>query len=175
MPLKFANLDERTRKYMLEEIEMDAQREKIYVGSYLSDIGRDDWRSLIEEAARAGSAATLAVQLRQKGRLSATAPRKTKNGITMVNVPVTANETLAEGEFNRFYIRALCRCAIEDGISQVEVYRAKQVDVPRPESEAKIGALVDPAALLEDLRESVGVSTATGFPGPNSGLSVKLA
>jgi len=37
-----------------------------------------------------------------------------------------AHEMLAEGEFNRFYIRALCARAIEDGLPEVTVYRAKR-------------------------------------------------
>ena len=32
---------------------------------------------------------------------------------------------LAEGEFNRFYIRAVCLRSIESGTSDVVVYRAK--------------------------------------------------
>lgn len=46
----------------------------------------------------------------------------------MVKVPVTAPETLSEGEFNRFYARGLCRVAISLGIAAVQVYRAKGRD-----------------------------------------------
>ena len=61
------------------------------------------------------------------------------------------------------------------GKTQVRVYRAKHVDNPRPESEAKIGVLVDAQKLLNDLRTNPGVEPALGIPpGPNSGLSVQL-
>ena len=46
---------------------------------------------------------------------------------------------------------------------------------PRPESEAKIGERYDPKVVLADMREHVGVETSSGFPGPNTGLSVNLA
>jgi hypothetical protein len=82
---------------------------------------------------------------------------------------------LAEGEFNRFYIRALCMSAMEDGVTELVVYRAKAVQSARSESERKIGQAVSPGALLNDLRARPGVDTALGLPaGPNSGLSVRL-
>ena len=82
---------------------------------------------------------------------------------------------MAEGEFNRFYVRGLCRRAIEDDIHGLIVYRAKAVAVPRPGSEEKIGTSVDPTAILADLRVAIGVEPALGMPpGPNSGLTVKL-
>ena len=89
-------------------------------------------------------------------------------------MPWNAAQTLAEGEFNRFYIRAVRRATLEDGGETVEVYRAKAVADPRPDSEAKIGALVNAAVLLADLRQNIGIDTALGLPnGPNSGLSVR--
>ena len=53
-------------------------------------------------------------------------------------MPLKAQETLSEGEFNRFYCKALCARSISEGISKVIAYRAKQVENPRPESEAII-------------------------------------
>jgi hypothetical protein len=123
-----------------------------------------------------GNDETLAEHLNADGRLNELEERrKPTGGVTMVKVPVTAAATLAEGEFNRFYIRALCRRAIEQGIPRLIVYRAKDVTSPRRESEQKIGTEVDPQQLLADLRAHPGVDTALGLPpGPNSGLSVRL-
>lgn len=90
-------------------------------------------------------------------------------------VPFDANEVLAEGEFNRFYLRGLSRRAINDRIKNLIVYRAKEVAVARSASVALIGTAVHPATLLGDLREHPGVDTALGLPaGPNSGLSARL-
>jgi hypothetical protein len=89
--------------------------------------------------------------------------------------PITAAQTFAEGEFNRFYIRGLCRRAIEDRIGELVIYRAKEVAKPRRESETRIASKVPAEKLLDDLRGNIGVETALGIPGgPNSGLSVKL-
>ncbi len=82
---------------------------------------------------------------------------------------------MAEGEFNRFYARGLCRRAIAEGIEALVVYRAKEVVNPRAESVALIGKSLPAKQLLEDLRAHIGTDTALGLPpGPNSGLSVKL-
>lgn len=65
--------------------------------------------------------------------------------------------------------------SIEDGITSLEIYRAKLVSNPRAESQARIGSRIDPQALLDDLRTHPGVDTALKLPaGLNSGLSVKL-
>lgn len=90
-------------------------------------------------------------------------------------IPWNAADTLAEGEFNRFYARGVARRACEEEHGQVVVYRAKQVAKPRADSERRIGAHVDAEALLADLRASVGMEPALGLPpGPSSALSVRL-
>jgi len=111
-----------------------------------------------------------------KSCMKSSEERRLRNGkITVAKVPVSAPETLAEGEFNRFYARGLCARAIAEGISEVVVYRGKQVQQPRPVSQAMIGRRIDPTALLKDLRKSQGVEPALGIPpGPNSGLTVRL-
>lgn len=176
MSLFLASLDELTRQQMINEIDNDIANGKLYMSPRLSLAGQNDYPILLREAAEKHDDSWLAANLRQNGRLSATEPRrKPSGGTTMAKVPVTAPETLAEGEFNRFYIRGLCQRAIQEGIPQLIIYRAKQVSSPRADSEAKIGAKVDPQKLLDDLRIHQGIDTALGLPnGPNSGLSVKL-
>jgi hypothetical protein len=101
--------------------------------------------------------------------------RKPSGGYTTAKVPVTAADTLAEGEFNRFYVRGLCRRTLQERDGQLVVHRAKAVAQPRPESEALIGTSPDAEKLLSDLRTNIGVEPALGVPkGPNSGLSVQI-
>ena len=94
----------------------------------------------------------------------------------MARVPYTAPMTLAEGEFNRFYLRGAClRAASEVSRNMIEIYRARPSVNPRPQSEALIGTRLDPTILLSDLRDHIGVDTALRLPpGPNSGLSGRL-
>ena len=132
---------------------------------------------LLRKAILEGNAQSLADEVRYKSILNTTEMRRTPSGrSSTARVPVTAAETLAEGEFNRFYVRAVCRRAIDDGASEVEVYRAKAVATPRSASQAMIGRKVNPRDLLEDVRTHPGVDTALGLPpGPNSGLSIRLS
>ena len=176
MGLAYRNLDERTRSLMLAEIERDVAANVLYVSDNLSPQGKHDYPNLLRNAARTGTDVALAAQI--KSRLNThEKPRLLKSG-EFSKPPVmrsNAHEMLAEGEFNRFYIRAVCLRAIEDGIAQVIVYRAKHVEHPRSDSEAKIGRAVPAQPLLDDLRAHPGVDTALGLPpGPNSGLSVHL-
>ncbi len=176
MGLDFQNLDGETRAYMLEEIDMDLAAGNIYISNYLNDHGAVVWVDLLRFAVQDGTDDSLAAEIRNQNCLKFQVERrKPGGGYTMAKVPITAPSTMAEGEFNRFYVRGLCRRAIANGIPQLEVYRAKPVDVPRPESQAKLGMMVDPQVILNDLRATTGVEPALGLPpGPNSGLTLRL-
>jgi len=174
--LRLENLDEKTRKLMLEELELDIKNNTLYISPRLTEFCKGKYAKLLREAMTSGNDMTLARSLRKSGCLKPYETRRMRNGsYRQVKVPKNAAETLAEGEFNRFYICALCRRVIDEGRGYLEVYRAKQVSNPRPESERKIGKKVDPHKLLHDLRTSPGVEPALGIPpGPNSGLSVRI-
>ncbi len=171
MALRLINLDEQTRPFMRDELQRDVNDGNLYVSPRLSDRGRQDWPSLLQEAIEDGDDVSLASDLSEENRLNEFEARKTGPA----RVPTTAPETLAEGEFNRFYIRGLCQRALGNGIKELVIYRAKVVQNPRAESQARVGKLVDAQILLQDLRTHQGVDTALGVPsGPNSGLSVAL-
>jgi len=176
MGFEYRNLDERTRRLMLFEIDQDIKAGTLFISDNLSPQGKKDYPNLLRNAATNGTDIMLGADI--KGRLNShEKPRLLKSG-KYSNPPVmrsNAHEMLAEGEFNRFYIRAVCSRALEDGVNNVIVYRAKDVSNPRPESEAKIGKAISAQALLSDLRAHPGVDTALGLPsGPNSGLSIRL-
>lgn len=174
MALHYENLEE-VRSQMLQELQRDVASGKVYASPRLVPKGKEAWPELLGSAARSHSDQWLADELRAQKLIASHEPRKTRTGTTMAAVPVTAPETLAEGEFNRLYIRGVCLEAIARGNGQVEVYRAKYVENPRPESAAKIGQKFSAQRLLDDVRASIGVDTALGLPqGPNSGLTVKL-
>ena len=176
MGLEYKNLDDQNRALMLAETERDIASNTLFLSDNLSPQGKMDYPALLKSAATNGNDVTLAAEI--KSRLNShEKPRKLKSG-GFSKAPVmrsNAHEMLAEGEFNRFYMRALCLRAIESGASHVVVYRAKSVQNARSESERKIGQQVPAESLLQDLRTHAGVDTALGLPpGPNSGLSVYL-
>jgi hypothetical protein len=120
---------------------------------------------------------SLAASLRSHRRITRALPRRNrqKGGFQLASAPENAAEILAEGEFNRFYIRALARRTIQDGISELVVYRAKRARHPRAESETLIETSLSAKDLLADLRSHPDQPPALGVPsGPNSGISVRL-
>jgi len=175
IPLSLLNLDQTVRELMIKEIEADISAGRLYVSRRLSPSGVKDYPALLKEAVQSYDDFWLTSQLAAPGRLNATETRNTKRGAITAKLPYNAPEMLAEGEFNRFYLRALCLLAMQSNVSNLIVYRAKEVINPRPESQSMIGKSIDPEKLLADLRANPGVDTALGLPaGPNSGLSAKL-
>ena len=176
MGMNFVNLDDKTRKFMLEEFETDITGDKLYSGKYLTEDGKRKYVTFMREAIKSGDDMSLAKNLSTSGMMVAKyQKRKPKGGFTLADVPVTAPETLAEGEFNRFYCRGVCRRAIAEGLEEVEVYRAKPVYDPRPQSQALVGSKLRADRLLHDLQTNIGVDLALGVPaGPNSGISIRL-
>ncbi len=178
MALYFENLDERTRQLMQDEMEYDISHNQLHISPFLSGQGQRDYVNLLREAIQSGNDETLAQHLREHRRILRTLPRRNpKSGnYSITATPENAAQVLGESEFNRYYIRALARRAIEDGIPDLVIYRAKPVSNPRPESEARVETSLSPEDLLEDLRAHPGDEPPTlGVPaGPNSGLSVRL-
>jgi hypothetical protein len=176
MGLAYENLDNPTRHFMLEEIDMDVANGTIYISNYLNPQGCESWPRILRTAAESGNDDSLAANIVSDRCLKTHVERaKPKGGFTVAAVPYTAHETMGEGEFNRYFARGLCRRAIEEGIPLLEVYRAKPVNEPRAASQAKLGTLVDPRAILADLRATQGVEPALGLPpGPNSGLTLRI-
>jgi hypothetical protein len=177
MALYLENLDDRTRQLMLDEMEYDVAHSQLHISPFLSGQGQRDYASLLRQALENGNDETLAQSLREHRRILRTLPRRNpKGGYSITATPENAAQVLAESEFNRYYIRALARRAIEDGIPELVIYRAKPVSNPRPESEARVETTLPPTDLLEDLRAHPGDEPpALGVPsGPNSGLSVRL-
>lgn len=171
MGLNYLSLDDITRKLMLEEFKYDIDCENCYTSKRFHEVGRKCYIEIMPQHILEGTDDSLASALKANDCFNSHEPR----GANMVKVPVTAAQTFAEGEFNRFYIRGVCLRAINEG-REIEVYRARTSGSPRPESEALIGRKMNPSALLKDLRDNKGFETALGLPpGPNSGLSIKMA
>lgn len=174
MGLAYENLDQTTRALMVEEIDLDSGGRGLYLSNYLTPAGQAAWPTLLRDAAQNGSDASLEGQL-NIGRCfrQQVERRKPKGGVTMVAVPYTAAQTLAESQFNMYYMRALARRAIDEQ-RELIVYRAKAVENPRAESERMIGTALDPTIVLQSLRETLGVEPSIGVPLPNTGITVRL-
>ena len=170
----FKNLDETTRKYMLEAIEEAEEANNIYFSPRFNDEGRTLWLSLLKEAAEEYNEHWLAFQLDENELMSGVeVAKKHTGGYSIKHVPTTAAETLAEGQFNRFYMLALANRAHAEKLPYLQIYRAKERTDPRPESEELVGRRVsvdEVEAQLEKLERSL----KSWLLRPNSGLSLRL-
>lgn len=174
MLYNFKNLDEVTREFMVSEVKWAIDNDELYYSKRFVDGSGGKWQSLLLDAARSYDDHWLAFQIEDNLMLKNFEPaRKPKGGYTIKHVPDTASETLACGQFNRYYILGLCQRAINEGLSVVEIYRAKESENPRQQSELLIGQRMAAQDLISELR-SVEGSLKSELLKPNSGLSVKI-
>jgi len=176
MSLHLENLDDANiRDYMLEEVSSDVETDSIYLSPRLLPHAHDRYIQLLKEASKTGNSSSLAQSIDTNRILKTREGYRKRDGSRgEKNVPRTAHITMAEGEFNRFYLRAISRKAIEKGC-KILAYRAKPVSSPRSSSAALIGTELDPAVLLKDLRENIGQNPILKMlGGPNSGISGRL-
>ncbi len=168
------NLNE-VREEMLAEIQSDIDNKKLYLSERLNTDGIREYPSKLLQSAKSSDIDGFIQSLGMNYFNSHFQRRKPTGGFTQVTMPRDANCMLCEGEFNRFYIRAVCLKAISLGKQFVTAYRARPSNNPRPESLAVENHQFDASNLLNDLRTNIGVDTALGIPpGPNSGISVRL-
>lgn len=177
MGIHYAGLNSDTRHFMVQEVRAGGH----YESPRLTAEGLRIWPMLLEEAATAHNDDWLAGELLRRNLLR-TQEAYNRAGAThtrRINQPQAA-EQLAEGEFNRYYLRGLCLRAIRDGVPVLVVYRGKAVAQPRPESEALIGREVPVDVVLNHVRSNdfVSIEEVAGgvrVPGgPNSGITCRL-
>jgi hypothetical protein len=171
---KFENLDDVTRSSMLKAIEEGENTGNIYYSNRFNQDGNDQWLTLFRQAAQQFNEHWLAYQLESNGLIkNFESAAKLSGGYTAKHVPDTAAEAMAEGQFNRFYMLGLCKRARVEGITHLEIYRAKERFDPRPESQALIGTLLSIDEVESQLKV-VNASFRSQLVKPNSGLCVKF-
>jgi hypothetical protein len=145
------------RQRMLEELHWSLESNKIYFSKHFSPTGEENYPHLLKNALESGNPNTLEESLNLPGNFEPDSPRK-------------AAQTFAWDEFNKYYMRALCRLAQELAGYELIVVRGRQSRNPKPESDRLIGAKKDPVKLLNGLRN---VPKVNPF-GANSGLTLEL-
>jgi hypothetical protein len=170
----FENLDDDgVRPLMVAEIESDIVAGKLYYSSYLSVIGRIAWPGILLEAAKAGDEATCANGLKAGRNLKAHIEQQHGGTMRSRKVPHNAAENFTGTEFNVYYMRAVARLALNQGL-EVQVYRRTQVSKPRRESELLVGRVLNPRVVLEDLQNRIDGQSRIGLAEPNSGITLRI-
>lgn len=174
MALEYRDLDKNARQFMVEEIDIAVDADDLYVSKRLMPEGVEVWPLLLRTAAIEHDDEWLVDQLLEKGLIVTHEQRKSSSGNKQVAVNQgSAARSLAEGQFNYFYCRAVCRVAMSLSEPMVEIYRARVSSNPRRRSQELVGSQWPPLQLLTDVRKSRGIESALGLNAVNSGLSVR--
>lgn len=160
----FPDLHAPVRSTMLAEVDRDTVEGVLYFSKDFNDEGRSAYPSTLRTAVMNHDEGWLSQQLEGAFNDYSTTGKR---------VRYDANRFFAGNEFNRFYIRGVCLVAIDQAHGGVEVYRARQSSRARSESEAMLGQVLNPQALLDDLRARIGTRPEL-LPQIGSGLSVRL-
>ncbi|MEX2143652.1 MAG: hypothetical protein WD740_03585 [Anaerolineales bacterium] len=158
---------------MLQEFEYDVERGANFIDPRLISKMSDIYLQLLRVAIQSGTAESFSDAIDHHHLLKEEETRQVGEKTILAKVPKTANHTLGEGEFNRYYMRAICLQAIKLGHANVEIYRAKPVQTARREAQHGVGTFKNAAELLQHLR-ATNISVDGVFPGANSGKSVRM-
>jgi hypothetical protein len=174
MPLQYENLDPTTRRYALAELDHDLASGAFHISERLRPEAVGQYQRLLNEALRYYDDRWL--EEHASDLLVESESRRTRSGgTTTARIPQMAARMLAEGDFNRYYMRGVALRAIEEGRQILEVYRARLSLEPRPESAELEGRRVPAAELLDHLRGPLSADpTVAPLGRTNSGLSVRL-
>src|SRR3954471_16148717 len=174
MPLQYESLDPTTRRFAIAELDADVASGAYHTSERIRPTAIAEYQRYLHEALRYYDDRWL--EEHASDLMIDFEPRRTRGGgQTAVKLPQMASRMLAEGDFNRYYMRGVALRAIEEGRQVVEVYRARLSLEPRPESAEAEGQRVQAKEVLDYLR---GVTNeppdAVRLGRPNSGLSVRL-
>jgi hypothetical protein len=173
--LDLAHLDSCTRRFMLAELESDLADGTLYHSPQLSEEGQRHYNRLLRTALLTGTDASFAEALNSRGAVIPVGRWQSSSEIAPGDALTAASALLAEREFHRFYLRGLCRRALDQGVQALVIYRAKPSDSGRSSSDAMIGIRITAGSLLEDLSGTFPSWPPHGLPQcRDPGLSVRL-
>jgi hypothetical protein len=164
MGLNYTQLNETVRRFMIQEFEQGGH----YISPRLNEAGRARWIGLLKDALQYHTDVWLERELIRRSCFVATEYLKSNMGKTVTRAinREQAAKTLAEGEYNRFYLRALCLAAKTRGITHLIVTQGRVIPNASPTGRKSVGTPVEVNALLKTLREHgyKHVDAALGAP-----------
>lgn len=164
MGLNYTQLNESVRRFMMQEFEQGGH----YISPRLNEGGRARWIGLLKDALQYHTDVWLERELVRRNCFVATEFLKTNMGKTVtraINREQLAR-VLAEGEYNRFYLRGLCLAAKSRGYKHLIVTEGRIIPNALPSARKSVGTAVEVGALLNTLRNNgyKHVSIALGAP-----------
>jgi len=144
---KFEELDDITRKWMLEEFHIEENSNAPYRSSRLSERGLKIFPKEMEKAIIEGNEESLSKALMNPDYWNPSESYMSKNGIRSRAInPNSAAQFLARTEFIIWFTRGFARRLIEEGETLCQVIRVAPADEPRGECrshENKIYKILD--------------------------------
>ncbi len=132
--MNFEELDDTTRKFMLDEFHTEEAGQDPYRSKLLTSEGLENYPQLMEKAITEteGNEVTLGRDLNRSGFWETTmkSQRKGKSYTKSVNVG-DASTRIALTEFSTWYTRGFAKRLMEEGEKECEVYRADTAVEPR--------------------------------------------
>lgn len=175
MSLDLVHLDPCTRRFMLAELQADLASGTLYCSPQLNEEGLRQYTRLLRAALLTGTDGSFAEALCARDAVRPPSRWQHPKTVGADEALTTATIRLAEREFHRFYIRGLCRRALDQGVATLVIYRARPADPGRTSADAMIGVRIDASSLLEDLRGTFPSLPPHGLPQcRDPGLSVRL-
>lgn len=167
MPFILPDLDVTTRRLMLEEFESDVASDRVYISARALPGTGSAYLDAQRAAFGGGDTDSLSSALAVSGIFA-----DRQNDGKAVNVAAAA-AALGDGQFVAYYVRAVCRRAIDEE-RELEIFRGQSTAEHRAESDAAVGSRRDPSELLSELRAYSQEPWKFSVGKVNSGLAVKL-
>src|SRR5207253_8262583 len=140
--------DPTSRRYALAELDHALANGAFHTSERLRPDAVGEYQRLLNEALRYYDDRWL--EERASVLLVESESRRTRSGgTTTARIPQMAARLLAEGDFNRYYMRGVARHAIDESRPILEVYRARLSIEPRPESAQMEGSRVAATEVLD--------------------------
>jgi hypothetical protein len=125
--MNFEELDEVTRKAMLEELEIEEAEKHPYRGKSLSPAGRTVFADLMRQAIRSGNEETLIRSLMIPGYWQPTEEYIRGNVVRERRVNIEQHaERLGLSEFNTWYVRGLAKRLMSEEVIYCQAYRGAE-------------------------------------------------
>ena len=153
MDFDFKNLTPQTRQRMFQEFINDEQNGHLYVSNRIKNTPEiiQKYFKLLTDAFEHGTDATLCTQITRNNILKENEEYRKDGQLKMRKMPSNANEILGQGEFKRYYMRALCRQAIDEN-KKLLIYRARESKIDSDDAKFFINKIINPKKLSEYLK-----------------------
>ena len=142
--MKFEELDDETRKWMLAEFKKEEHSGNPYRSSRLNHKGKEEFGEMMSNAINSGGILNLDNNLSNPSLWNRTESYRRNNTTYERRIdPSSAAKSLAHTEFTTWYTRGFARRLMEENVDLCEIYRAEKAQIPRCECTRLEGTIIN--------------------------------